>query len=56
MEVNAPSRRDGLEKTHAAGMRYPIPITLWDQAEFPNPRQELEPLRDQERSRRRCTR
>ena len=35
---------EGLEKTHAGGVRYPIPIFLRFQAEFPKSYQELEKL------------
>jgi uncharacterized protein (DUF169 family) len=35
---------EGLEKTHAGGVRYPIPIFLRYQAEFPKSYQELEKL------------
>jgi uncharacterized protein (DUF169 family) len=35
---------EGLEKTHAGGVRYPIPIYLRYQAEFPKSYQELEKL------------
>ena len=35
---------EGLEKTHAGGVRYPVPIYLRYQAEFPKSYQELERL------------
>jgi len=35
---------EGLEKTHAGGIRYPVPIFLRYQAEFPKSYQELEKL------------
>jgi uncharacterized protein (DUF169 family) len=35
---------EGLEKTHAGGVRYPVPIYLRFQAEFPMSYQELEKL------------
>ena len=35
---------EGLEKTHAGGVRYPVPIYLRYQAEFPKSYQELEKL------------
>jgi uncharacterized protein (DUF169 family) len=35
---------EGLEKTHAGGVRYPIPVYLRYQAEFPKSYQELERL------------
>ena len=35
---------EGLEKTHAGGVRYPIPIFLRFQAEFPKSYQDLEKL------------
>jgi len=35
---------EGLEKTHAGGVRYPIPVYLRFQAEFPKSYQELEKL------------
>ncbi len=35
---------EGLEKTHAGGVRYPIPIFLRFQADFPKSYQELEKL------------
>jgi uncharacterized protein (DUF169 family) len=35
---------EGLEKTHAGGVRYPVPVFLRYQAEFPKSYQELEKL------------
>jgi uncharacterized protein (DUF169 family) len=42
---------EGLEKTHAGGIRYPIPIYLRYQAEYPKSYQELEKLWEQEKKR-----
>jgi len=42
---------EGLEKTHAGGIRYPIPIFLRYQAEFPKSYQELEKIWDEEKKR-----
>jgi uncharacterized protein (DUF169 family) len=35
---------EGLEKTHAGGVRYPVPIYLRYQADYPKSYQELEKL------------
>ncbi|MCR4310632.1 MAG: DUF169 domain-containing protein, partial [Deltaproteobacteria bacterium] len=35
---------EGLEKTHAGGVRYPVPIYLRFQADFPKSYQELEKI------------
>lgn len=40
---------EGLEKTHAGGVRYPVPIYLRYQAEYPKSYQELETLWRQQR-------
>jgi uncharacterized protein (DUF169 family) len=40
---------EGLEKTHAGGVRYPIPVYLRYQAEFPKSYQELEKIWEQEK-------
>jgi uncharacterized protein (DUF169 family) len=41
---------EGLEKTHAGGVRYPIPVYLRYQAEFPKSYRELEQLWEKGRS------
>ncbi len=41
---------EGLEKTHAGGVRYPVPAFLRYQAEFPKTYQELESLWEKNRS------
>jgi len=38
---------EGLEKTHAGGVRYPVPIYLRYQAEFPKSYQELDRIWDE---------
>jgi hypothetical protein len=40
-----------LEKTHAGGVRYPVPIYLRFQAEYPKSYQELEKIWNQEKGR-----
>ncbi|MBE0669568.1 MAG: DUF169 domain-containing protein, partial [Anaerolineales bacterium] len=40
---------EGLKKTHAGGIRYPIPIYLRYQAEYPKSYQELERIWEQEK-------
>ena len=40
---------EGLEKTHAGGVRYPIPIYLRYHAEYPKSYQELEALWQKQR-------
>ena len=42
---------EGLEKTHAGGVRFPVHIYLRFQAEYPKSYQELEKLWSQEKGR-----